>query len=204
MERKFNCTEEQAMDYSYAARMEEMMGRHVELPEELKIVCGKISEGLCDGAILVSTKGSGGISYAKLMARELNAPIYHLSFTAGTHLDDFYRSQTFSEPIEKGGFLIIDGMEFCHESVTKWLETWFLCTLAGQKLEKPKLDDLLDIPEYTMSPNFVLILVLNPDYVNQDYYRNISVGWFTKYPTFAVRGDIPEPIEIRKPYKEVK
>lgn len=202
MERKFNCTEEQAMDYSYAARMEEMMGRHAELPEELKIVCGKISEGLCDGVVLVGTSGSGGVSYAKLMARELNAPIFRLSFTEGTRLDDFYMSETFREPIEKGGFLVIDGMEFCRDKVQWWLENWFICTLAGQKLEKPKLEDFFDVPVYTLSPNFVLVLVLDPNYLRRSLSR-ISMAWTLKYPTYVVYGD-PNLIEIRKLYKEVK
>jgi hypothetical protein len=189
MERKFNCTKEQAMAYDFIARIEERTGRRIELPEDLKVINEGIREGLCDGVVLVGPTGSGKLTYANLMAKKLNAPVFQLSLTSNTHLDDFYRSKTFSEPIEKGGFLIIDGMEFCHESIEEWLETWFLCTLAGQKLVKPKLDDLLDIPEYTMSPNFVLVLVLNPDYLKQRIYR-MSLGWFTKYPTFAAHGKI--------------
>ena len=189
MERKFNCTKEQAMVYDYITKMEEKLGRRAELPEDLKIINEGIREGLCDGVVLVGPTGSGKLGYAKLMAKKLNAPVFQLSLTSNTHLEDFYRSQIFSEPIEKGGFLIIEGMEFCHRSIEEWLETWLLCTLAGQKLVKPKLDDLLDIPEYIMSPNFVLVLVLDPDYLKQRIYR-MSVGWFTKYPTFAVHGKV--------------
>lgn len=203
MERKFNITKEMAMDYNYCARMEEIFGRHVKLPKKLKIACEQITQGLCDGVILLGKAGTGRISYAKLMARELKAPVYQLSFTAGTRLDDFYRSRTFSEPIEKGGILIIEGMEFCHESVKWWLKNWFLHTHAGQKLDKPKLDDRLNIPVYTMSPNFVLILVLDLDYLRQGL-SGISIAWGLRYPAYTVCDDGPNLIEIRKMYREAK
>ena len=198
MERKFNCSEEQAMDYDYLTRMEKILGQHIELPKELKIINEKISKGLCNGVTLIGTTGSGRVAYANLMARELKAPTFRLSFTSETRLEDIYLSQTFSEPIEKGGFLIIDGMEFCCENVIRWLEKWFLWILPGRKLEKPKLDILVEIPEYIMSPNFVLVLILNVD-----HWRR-SIKWFANYPIFAIYGNIPNPLTIRKLYKEEK
>ncbi len=190
MERKFNCTKEQAMAYDDFARIEKRTGRRIELPKELKTVNELIREGTWEGVILNGPTGSGTLAYANLMAKELNAPVFQLSLTSNTRLEDFYRSKTFSEPIEKGGFLIIDGIEFCHESVEKMLESWFLWTLPGQKLEKPKLDDLLDIPEYTMSPNFVLVLCLNSDFWELGT-NMMSILWFVIYPEFVIPGDIP-------------
>lgn len=189
MERKFNCTKEQAMAYDFIARIEERTGRRIELPRELKIINERVKKGGCEGVILTGGAGSGKLTYANLMAKELNAPVFQLSLTSDTRLEDFYLSKTFSEPIEKGGFLIIDGIEFCHESVKKMLESWFLCTLPGRKLEKPKLDVLLDIPEYIVSPNFVLVLLLDSDYWEKR--TNImSRLWFIIYPDFVVPNKI--------------
>ena len=203
MKRKFNCSKEQAMQYEYIERMEKILGRRIELPKELKVINKRITEGLYHGIIIMGPAGSGKNTYADLMARELNAPVFQLSFTSGTCLDDFYRSQTFSEPIEKGGFLVIDGMEFCRENVLRQLEKWFLPTpTAGQKLEKPKLDDLLDIPEYTVSPNFILVLILNPDYLGQNYYE-MSMAWVIDYPTIAVNGGIFNPFTSLKVFDKL-
>ena len=178
------------MEYEYIARAEERTGRSVEFPIGLELINEKIRKGLCDGVILVGPAGSGKLTYAKLMAKKLNAPVFRLSLTSDTCLEDFYRSKTFSEPIEKGGFLIVEGMEFCQERIEWWLKEWFLWTSNGEKLKKPVLlDGPLDIPEYTMSPNFVPVLLLNPDDLSERINR-ISMAWHTRYQVFVVPNKI--------------